>query len=160
MKKSQAVLEFLTTYGWAILVILITLGTLYYFGAFEFYKFLPQKCQFPSQFECLDFSFLKDETISEIRLKLLNNIGEEINILSYSITNDASQPLICDTPSTITGWKAGEGKNFVFSDCINGQFLVGERTDAFITMTYCAPSTPNCPAHTLKGKINAVVISP
>ncbi len=31
-KKSQAALEFLITYGWAFLVILLMIGTLSYFG--------------------------------------------------------------------------------------------------------------------------------
>ena len=32
MRKAQAALEFLTTYGWAFIVILIMIGALAYFG--------------------------------------------------------------------------------------------------------------------------------
>ena len=31
-KKSQAALEFIMTYGWAILVVLVAIGALAYFG--------------------------------------------------------------------------------------------------------------------------------
>lgn len=34
-KKSQAAMEFLMTYGWAILVVLVFLGALTYFGVFN-----------------------------------------------------------------------------------------------------------------------------
>ena len=155
--KSQAALEFLTTYAWAFLVITITIGALYYFGIFDFSKFLPQKCIFPSQFECIDFSFVGDE----IKLRLVNNLGEEINVNSIAITNEAADPLSCDTSPTITNpWTAGVEQDFTFSDCSGGVFIVGERTDAEITIKYCAPATASCPEHTINGKINAVVSSP
>ncbi|MBI2659218.1 hypothetical protein HYX05_03935 [Candidatus Woesearchaeota archaeon] len=44
--KSQAALEFLTTYGWAFLVILIMIGTLAYFGILNPSKILPNRCNF------------------------------------------------------------------------------------------------------------------
>jgi len=40
-KKVQAALEFLMTYGWAVLVILIAAGALAYFGVLSPDKFLP-----------------------------------------------------------------------------------------------------------------------
>ncbi|MFC1768672.1 hypothetical protein ACFLZX_02815 [Nanoarchaeota archaeon] len=43
-KKGQAAMEFLMTYGWAILVVLIAIGALAYFGVLSPDKFLPEKC--------------------------------------------------------------------------------------------------------------------
>ena len=54
--RSQAALEFLTTYAWAFLMIVITIGALYYFGVFDLSRLTPSKCLFPSQFECIDFA--------------------------------------------------------------------------------------------------------
>jgi|TARA_B100001964_G_C14169044_1_gene570546 hypothetical protein len=154
--KSQAALEFLTTYAWAFLVIMITIGALYYFGVFDFSRFLPQKCMFPSQFECIDFSFVGDE----VKLRLVNNLGEEIRVDSFTVTNDAVDPLSCTSPQDFGSWKPGDEQDLTFTDCINGVFIVGERTNARITMEYCSPATPNCPKHTINGKITAVVSSP
>ena len=154
--KSQAALEFLTTYAWAFLVMLLTIGALYYFGIFDFQKFLPQKCIFPSQFECIDFSFIEDE----VRLRLVNNLGEEINVNSIDITNEAADPLSCATPSAFTGWQPRDEKDFIFTGCTGGAFIVGERAEAKITITYCAPATTGRPEHIVNGKINAVVSSP
>ena len=145
---------------------MITIGTLYYFGVFNFSKFLPEECLFPSQFECLDFSFIGNE----IKLKLVNNIGEPIDIKSFGITNDASNPLSCDTPTLplITSWQPGEEKDFTFGSCTGGVFIVGERVEAKITMEYCAPATTGCTddppepltVHTINGKITATVNPP
>jgi hypothetical protein len=153
MKRSQAALEFLTTYTWAFLAILVTVGALYYFGVFDFAKFLPQNCLFTSQFECVDFSFVGDE----IRIKLNNNLGEEIDVNSYDVTNGASVPLSCTSPGPITGWNPAEEREFTFSGCSGGGFLPNERVEAKITLVYCAPATTNCPQHVVVGKITAVV---
>ena len=154
--KSQAALEFLTTYAWAFLVIMITMGALYYFGIFDFSKFLPQKCNFPSQFECIDFSFVGDE----VRFKLVNNLGEPIDVTGYAITNDAVNPLTCPSllPSLPISWPPGVELEFTSSGCVDGAFIQGERTEAKITITYCAPATTGCPSHSVNGKITAVVI--
>jgi len=40
-KKSQAAMDFLITYGWAILIVLIMIGTLAYFGVLNPDKFTP-----------------------------------------------------------------------------------------------------------------------
>jgi len=165
--RSQAALEFLTTYAWAFLVIMITIGTLYYFGIFDFSKFLPQKCVFPSQFECIDFSFVGDE----VRFRLVNNLGEDIDIKDLGVTNDAVDPLNCPivalpspapTPAAPFLWKAGDEQDFAFTGCTAGVFIQKERTDAKISITFCAPATAGCPGtsdvdHTVNGKITAVV---
>src|SRR3989339_453464 len=54
-RKSQAALEFLMTYGWAILVVLVAIGALAYFGVLSPDKFLPAKCQLPAGIACTDF---------------------------------------------------------------------------------------------------------
>ncbi|MDP6648178.1 MAG: hypothetical protein QGH34_02190 [Candidatus Woesearchaeota archaeon] len=156
-KKSQAALEFLTTYVWAFLGIMIALGALYYFGIFEFSKFLPQKCIFSSQFECTAFSFEGNQ----IKFRLVNNIGEEIKVKTISI----SPPLDCSsTQSTPLDWESEGEIDFTFTlgDCPEEVFIEGERTEAQITMTYCAPATTGCLEsedvdHRINGKITAIV---
>ena len=155
--KSQAALEFLTTYAWAFMSMLLAIGALYYFGIFDFAKFLPQECNFPSQFECIDFVFVGDQ----VRFKLVNNLGEKITLNSFSITSDAADALSCTTLPTLTSnWDSGVEQDFAFSGCSGGGFIVGERTEAKITMRYHAPATPTQPEHDVNGKITAVVNSP
>ena len=42
MKKGQAAMEFLMTYGWAILVVLAAIAALAYFGVLSPARFLPR----------------------------------------------------------------------------------------------------------------------
>ncbi|HLC57532.1 MAG TPA: hypothetical protein VJH95_03095 [Candidatus Nanoarchaeia archaeon] len=51
-KKSQAATEFLMTYGWAILVIMIIVGSLYAMGVFS--PSVPNSCDIDAPFNCVD----------------------------------------------------------------------------------------------------------
>ena len=82
--KSQAALEFLTTYGWAFLVILIMIGTLAYFGILNPSKILPNRCNFGAEFQCLDYQI--SSTTGTFKLRLKNNAGEPIDVSSMTLS--------------------------------------------------------------------------
>ena len=44
LRKAQAALEFIMTYGWAMLIVLIAIGFLAFFGVFSPHTFLPDMC--------------------------------------------------------------------------------------------------------------------
>ena len=147
--KSQAALEFLTTYAWAFLGILITLGALYYFGIFDFSKYLPEKCLFTSQMECINFVMNNDN----IRIRLVNNLGETITVESTSVTDNNDPALSCTTLPTTTGWNAGDELDLWFQGCSGGGYISKERVEAKISVTYYAENTPTQPRHTVNGKL-------
>ena len=153
-KKVQVALEFLTTYAWAFIVITVTLGALYYFGIFDFSKYLPQRCIFPSQFKCLDFSLQP----TEVKIKLVNNLGEDIKVISLQITNDAVPPISCTPPASFD-WKYATEKDLAFSSCTGGAYLSDERVELRVTISYYALNTPSKPIHIINGKINGRVTS-
>jgi hypothetical protein len=154
-RKSQAALEFLTTYSWAILSIFVVVGALYSFGVFDFSRFLPEKCIFTSQLECL--AFASDSSTDVINIKLVNNLGEEINVETTTITDNSDPQLSC-TGATNSAWLAGEEWDLQFTSCGGGAFVSSERLEAQITLTYFAESTPSPqPRHTVRGKIQGRV---
>jgi len=75
-RKSQAALEFLMTYGWAILVVLVAVGALAYFGVLSPEKFLPAKCTLPAGIACLDHR--ASSTTNQIQIVLQNSLGYEL----------------------------------------------------------------------------------
>ena len=154
--KSQAALEFLVTYAWVFLGIMIAIGVLYYYGIFSFSKFLPQECIFPSQFECTAHSFVGSPT-NQVRLRLVNNLGETIDIKGYSITNDAVTPLSCTNPSLINGWLAGVERDFTFTGCANGGFITKEKIKFNIEIDYYPASAGLSYAKIIFGEIFTTV---
>ena len=88
MKKAQAAMEFMMTYGWTILVIIIAGGALVYFDVLNPGKFLPDSCNIEG-FTCTDFKLDKNY----LQLYITNNIGDDIaitNITFGSAFNDTS----------------------------------------------------------------------
>jgi len=81
MKRGQAALEFLMTYGWAILVVLAAIAALAYFGVLSPDRFLPEKCTMPSGLACLDFR----ATATGVDVILQNSFGFDINTVVVTV---------------------------------------------------------------------------
>ncbi len=79
-KRAQAALEFLTTYGWAFLIILVMVGGFTYFGVFDISG--PETCVSGVEFVCKS-NILTDEYQV---VKLRNSLNEEIVINNVTIT--------------------------------------------------------------------------
>ena len=86
-KRAQAAMEFLMTYGWAILVVLVVIGALAYFGVLDPSRFMPERCQFPIGLDCGDV--LARETGSLFSLQMLNSMGYGIIITEIEVEDAA-----------------------------------------------------------------------
>ena len=85
LRKGQAALEYLVTYGWAILAIVIIAGVLWYFGVFNPGKYAEERqCGGAERFACLDYRVSSSGTLSIV---LGNKGGGALNITA---TNPAS----------------------------------------------------------------------
>jgi hypothetical protein len=90
-RNAQAAMEFLMTYGWAILVVLVVIGALAYFGVLNPQRMLPPKCTFAPGLSCGDFVVTKStETIT---LNLVNGLGKGIIISTITATGTGTAPV-------------------------------------------------------------------
>lgn len=83
--RGQASLEYLTTYGWAFLTIMVTLASLSYFGVLSPTKWLPERCNLGRQIVCADWQV--DSNTNRIHLVVRNDFGEDIEILDAHVRN-------------------------------------------------------------------------
>jgi|SRR3989344_256459 len=115
-KKAQAAIEFLMTYGWAVLSVLAAIATLAYFGILSPEKLLPDKCTVDQGITCVGS---KIES-SQITLVLLNSVENRPitvnNIDVEGCTGDFSQEMVGGVKNTLVLDKS----------CANG-----EQTDKF-----------------------------
>ena len=95
MKKSQAAMEFLMTYGWAILVVMVVIGSLAYFGVLNPSMLLPEKCTLQMGLYCKNHLLHQD---NKVFLNLENGMGKGIIIAKINITGE---PLECWRDFTI-----------------------------------------------------------
>lgn len=86
-KRAQAAMEFLMSYGWAILVVLVVIGALAYFGVLSPQKLLPDKCTFPPGLVCEDYSV---SATDGVKLVLSNGLGKTIAITGVDVVDPAT----------------------------------------------------------------------
>ena len=159
-KKSQAALEFLTTYGWAFLVIIIMIGTLAYFGILTPSKVLPNRCTIGAEFSCIDYKI--DATGNTFRMRLKNNVGEPISISAISLGSEGSTAYSCTltTPASLPfTFATGTPQDFVWGTCNSAAagFVVGEKAKALITITFNSVASGPTYSKQTKGEVYAAV---
>ncbi len=80
-KRGQIFLEFLFTYGWAILAVLVSLGALAYFGVIKTDRFIPEFCVTEAGISCDDFVVYDS---GQIFLQTTNYLGKEMrNVYAF-----------------------------------------------------------------------------
>jgi hypothetical protein len=157
-KRAQAALEFLTTYGWAFLVILIMIGTLAYFGILSPGRFLPNRCTFGSEFQCIDYQI--SETANSFRLRLKNNVGEAITVQSVTYAGEGATAYTCTVlPTFPSPWPAGNITEPVWSSCntATAGMVRGEKGKVLITLTYYPVRSGANYAKEVRGEILSTV---
>lgn len=94
MKKAQAALEFLTTYGWAFIVILVLISAMSVFGVFD--NVGVDKCVAGQGFTC-ESTMITDTTQ---KFKFKNTLGTEISISNASAKIKSTDTSVnCTSPS-------------------------------------------------------------
>ncbi|MBI2575401.1 hypothetical protein HYV82_05960 [Candidatus Woesearchaeota archaeon] len=104
-KKAQAAMEFLMTYGWAILVVLVVIGALAYFGVLSPDTLLPEKCTLPILLNCKDHKVTDTSGTDTIMLSILNGAGRDMKIYRVNFTSDSIAPASfgnCDNTTAVT----------------------------------------------------------
>ncbi|RJQ16954.1 hypothetical protein C4573_02740 [Candidatus Woesearchaeota archaeon] len=156
MKRAQAALEFLTTYGWAFLVILVMIGALAYFGVLRPDAFVSERCNFGIEFLCDKDKMLAtsvnivapaDGGSYNVKFLLKNKLGKQVTIDDVVINDPPTGAGGLGTCTTFFGATnlAGAGtatfainaETEVEIDCTTGSFLeAGRKTKFEFTINY------------------------
>ena len=75
MRKGQTAMEYLMTYGWAILIIMVVLAVLFYLGVLS--PQVPSQCTFPAGITCVTYKLMTNGTL---RLDIGQGTGHTIEI--------------------------------------------------------------------------------
>src|SRR3989344_3487840 len=99
-KKGQAAMEFLMTYGWAILAAVIAIGVLAYFGVFSPGNYMSNIVTVNQPFGTTQELAIRTDSISFV---LRNGGGSSADIASIAISG-------CGTNSTLMTINDGDSK--------------------------------------------------
>jgi len=147
--KSQSAMEYLMTYGWAILVVLIALGALFYLGVFN--PKTPNTCQLNTPFVCIGGDVLGTNNAALTPDTLVFKVAAQGSITSPTITSiiiDGTERIAsCTPPVTMT---PGVEKTVTCS--LDGLFsAAGKKFSGTITATYVGDAGTHTTSGTFSG---------
>ncbi len=93
IKRGQAALEFLTTYGWAFLVILVMISALSYFGVLDPSRFVGDRCIMGSPLTCDTNQFVLRDSGATFLVR--NGLNDGILITGITYSSSISQDVTC-----------------------------------------------------------------
>ena len=157
LKKSQAALEFLTTYAWAILIIVIMMGSLAYFGVFSPSKLLPDRCNFGSEVSCDKNRMKVDKSDTGPTMALTNNFGTAVTIKTIRVINsNTGSGCTGTTPADDTDWPSGSSITLTATGC--GTLIVNEKIKFSVEIDYYAIAAGEGYTKTIFGEIYSSVV--
>ncbi len=123
-RKGQAAMEFLMTYGWAILAAIIAIGVLAYFGVFSPGQYATGSAVVTAPFYV---SAHNAKASAGVTLELQNNGGEDVSITSVFVSN-------CGTSGNYTS--IAGSKVPVTIPCTLSTLVAGQSFKGDITVNY------------------------
>lgn len=157
--RGQAAIEFLMTYGWAILALLLVLAALLSSGILSPNYLVSEECTFGNTLKC-DSALFNSGGSSRLTLRLFNGFPYRVRIDSLSLrAADGAE---------VTGFPSGieleSGQGAVFEGTVSGPAIPEGNIKRFsgnLTYVSCAPELgPDCSTvhHTLTGRVVGKVI--
>jgi len=153
-KRGQAAMEFLMTYGWAILAAIIAIGVLAAFGVFSPQKLVGSAGLINAPFN-MDAFIIEDEAAAPtckavgagdcIRMEITQNLGTTIKgdaTLTLTVTSGAgwsstTDPLACTHDLGVgVDWVSGAKVLWTCEDGANNAWGDGVSTSSDISLTY------------------------
>lgn len=123
-KKGQAAMEFLMTYGWAIIVVLIAIGALAAFGVLDIDFLIPERTIFPAPISQADSSAIINSGSNQIEVALRNGKGNRIMLTGNGwlvVDGDESSCTLTSDGSPATGLNVSNSEVFLLTwDCTDG----------------------------------------
>lgn len=165
MRRGQAALEYLVTYGWAFLAILVVMGALVYLGFLSPSRYLPSRCDFGVQLECIDYQLTTEGANGAVWVKFQNNFGDDVNLTRAWVSGGLRVQMqwhsggfgIFNSPPVHIEKSNSSANIRMLIDASDSMVLVGgERMSVPLTIEF-RRDRPGSPLHTISGEVFATV---
>ncbi|MBM3309569.1 MAG: hypothetical protein FJY77_04875 [Candidatus Altiarchaeales archaeon] len=133
MKKGQGALEYLMSYSWAIIIVIIIGLALWGFGVFSAHTTTPT---------FIGFSKIKPQTTSvklstagDFEAVFVNGIGSQISGITAGVYNKMDK-VTCTPNVSATFVSRGDHLKISATDCKTGSHKTGETYEVYVNLTY------------------------
>jgi uncharacterized protein (UPF0333 family) len=134
-KRGQAAMEFLMTYGWAILVVLAAIGALAYFGVLSPSNFLPGSCTIGQGFNCMESKV--SSSADNVQIRVRNNIGGSLSNVTVTLNTTGTASCSGNNSFSDTGVaNGGDIGGGLQTLCTGSTYADGDRFAADIIIDY------------------------
>ena len=131
MRRGQAAMEFMITYGWAILLVLVAIAVMMYFGVLNVEKLIPERCTLPQGFSCTNFK----ANLTTVTLVIENALPEDYIIRTLELQGPKGEVLCTSTYDNETGWLPQYAKtSFDITPCVSAK--KGKKFKSVVSMTF------------------------
>ncbi|MBI2079991.1 hypothetical protein HYT84_04445 [Candidatus Micrarchaeota archaeon] len=160
--RGQVAIEYLATYGWALLLLVIVIGAIISTGVLTPTYLISEECNLGPSLPC-NFIAYGDDTSTSVDMTVTNGFGYKILISKFAVTPEKAD---VSAEETIPEFNSGDQKKLTF-DFPNVGGLSKNNIEKFkteIIYVSCAPEiNEKCEEnedlkHTLNGRITARVI--
>lgn len=158
--KGQSAVEYITTYGWALVALVIVIAAIMGSGIFSPDFFITEKCELGTNIPC-QAAVYNSGGETRIAIELLNGFPYEIKIRSLDVA-------FSDGSDSFSGFRSdvslSSGDTETFEGRLSGSTLEDneiKQLNARVVYVSCAPElgdTCSTTEHTITGRIVAKVI--
>ena len=134
-KRGQAAIEFMSTYGWAVIITTVALSALY-FMVLQPNQLIPNKCTFINEFECLDAQLLNYGSQKIINLSVVNRMDTTVTISRVLCIFEGEENMTTQSPMITL---APGSSDFVYCEIptkTENKYVEGLKANARITIIY------------------------
>lgn len=115
--RAQSSIEFLSTYSWALIVIIIALGAAVYFGIGGSQRGSIERCQFPPEIQCSRYSAGITDDGGFLRTNLVNLVTDRIEVSSWRLFTEEGQEIGCLIRPQNFSWDQTASVDIDFRGC-------------------------------------------
>ncbi len=165
-KKGQAAMEYLMTYGWALVALVVVIAALMATGAFNPSYLIAEECTLQPDLSCGGHLLYLDGGQTILKFEVNNGLGYDIELVGVAITTADGE--VYDTYASLdpAGIDIAQGTSKVVEMELSSlKAIKGEIQRMKLSLVYrsCAPevigsgSCSSGPEHTVSGRIVARV---
>ncbi|MBS3069012.1 hypothetical protein J4441_01470 [Candidatus Micrarchaeota archaeon] len=149
--RGQAAMEYLVTYGWAILALLVVLAALVSSGIFTASRFIWEECTFQPNLQCSPFILYSSDSSSTLQFSVLNGLGFPVRFTGINATLANGEQMNALLEDTVTE----EGTKAAFTTTLASPLPKGSRQTIYVQLSYvnCLTTDTNaCDEATASGE--------
>ncbi len=137
-RKAQSAMEYLMTYGWAILIIAVVLGALYVLGVFSGTSFLGTSCVAGSGYECTNLLLHS----SALSFTFGQSTGNDWTALTlYAVPSGSSTTTLTGYSNTVITNGLNSGQSTTASITLSPTVATGSSWSGYIYAVYTQGTT-------------------